>query len=119
MLGAEPRAVSKRTSGQKSCISGPGDKVWPAEGVISKLKDTQDGSGAPMTYEYYHKVIKGSAPKNAPTYRSEQESTTVTKKDVRRFKCDICGYEVESETNLPDDFVCPICGFDRSHFKEI
>mgnify|MGYP001527616549 FL=1 len=72
-----------------------------------------------MTYEYYHKVIKGSAPKNAPTYRSEQESTTVTKKDVRRFKCDICGYEVESETNLPDDFVCPICGFDRSHFKEI
>lgn len=31
MLGAEPRAVSKRTSGQKSCISGPGDKVWPAE----------------------------------------------------------------------------------------
>ncbi|WP_438637703.1 rubredoxin-like domain-containing protein [Muribaculum gordoncarteri] len=33
------------------------------------------------------------------------------------FKCDICGYEVESETNLPDDFVCPICGFDRSHFK--
>ena len=87
--------------------------------VISKLKDTQDGSGAPMTYEYYHKLIKGSAPKNAPTYRSEQESTTVTKKDVRRFKCDICGYEVESETNLPDDFVCPICGFDRSHFKEI
>ena len=22
----------------------------------------------PMTYSYYHKVIKGSSPKNAPTY---------------------------------------------------
>jgi len=25
----------------------------------------------PMTYEYYHKVIKGSAPKNAPTYQQK------------------------------------------------
>ena len=26
--------------------------------------------GNPMTYDYYHKVIKGSAPKNAPTYQA-------------------------------------------------
>lgn len=25
----------------------------------------------PMTYSYYHKVIKGTAPKNAPTYQGE------------------------------------------------
>ena len=25
----------------------------------------------PMTYSYYHKVIKGSAPKNAPTYSGD------------------------------------------------
>ena len=25
----------------------------------------------PMTYDYYHKVIKGSAPKNAPTYSGD------------------------------------------------
>ena len=29
---------------------------------------TQD---TPMTYSYYHKVIKGSSPKNAPTYQGE------------------------------------------------
>lgn len=27
----------------------------------------------PMTYAYYHNVIKGRAPKNAPTYRKEAE----------------------------------------------
>ena len=26
----------------------------------------------PMTYSYYHKVIKGSSPKNAPTYIAEE-----------------------------------------------
>ena len=25
----------------------------------------------PMTYSYYHKVIKGTSPKNAPTYIAE------------------------------------------------
>lgn len=31
-----------------------------------KVSDLQ-----PMTYEYYHKVIKGNAPKNAPTYQQK------------------------------------------------
>lgn len=39
--------------------------------VIGRLIDSQSGSGKPMTYAYYHEVIKGSAPKNAPTYRPE------------------------------------------------
>ena len=25
----------------------------------------------PMTYAYYHNVIKGKSPKNAPTYRGD------------------------------------------------
>lgn len=28
--------------------------------------------GDPMTYSYYHKVIKGKSPKNAPTYRTQK-----------------------------------------------
>ena len=28
-------------------------------------------SDTPMTYAYYHNVIKGKAPKNAPTYQGE------------------------------------------------
>lgn len=87
--------------------------------VIGKLKNSYGGNGTPMTYAYYHSVIKGSAPKNAPTYRDESKSESTSKNEIRRFKCDVCGYEVESENNLPADFVCPVCGFDRSHFIEI
>lgn len=86
--------------------------------VVARLVDTEAGSGVPMTYAYYHKVIKGKAPKNAPTYR--EESADTDKKDgVRRYQCDVCGYIAEVEGELPDDYVCPICGVDRSHFKEI
>lgn len=87
--------------------------------VIGKLVASHGGNGTPMTYAYYHKVIKGSAPKNAPTYRAEPQPAQTSNKEIRRFKCDICGYEVESESDLPADFVCPLCGVDRSHFKEI
>lgn len=39
------------------------------------LGEVTDGDnlkkGTPMTYSYYHKVIKGKSPKNAPTYQAE------------------------------------------------
>lgn len=60
------------------------------------------------------------APENAPTYVAPQESESVSaKQEVRKFKCDVCGYVVESEKELPADFVCPVCGVDRSHFYKI
>jgi len=40
--------------------------------VIARLVDTVQGTGTPMTYAYYHNVIKGKAPKNAPIYRGEE-----------------------------------------------
>ncbi|MDE5921721.1 MAG: flavin reductase [Paramuribaculum sp.] len=86
--------------------------------VIGRLKATYEGAGRPMTYAYYHEVIKGSAPKNAPTYREEPPAQPQPASG-HVYKCDVCGYTVESDGPLPDDFVCPICGVDRSHFKEI
>lgn len=37
--------------------------------IVARLLDTVPGSGTPMTYTYYHSVIKGTAPKTAPTFR--------------------------------------------------
>lgn len=38
--------------------------------VLARLTDTKAGDAhRAMTYEYYHSVIKGRAPKNAPTYQ--------------------------------------------------
>ena len=64
----------------------------------------------PMTYRYYHEVLKGKSPKNAPTFIEEN------KKNI--WKCDVCGYEVEKDS-LPDDFICPICGETKNSFKKI
>lgn len=40
---------------------------------LGKVKDADILSDdEPMTYAYYHKVIKGKSPKNAPTYIAEE-----------------------------------------------
>lgn len=65
----------------------------------------------PMTYEYYHTVIKGKAPKTAPTYRPEQESG--------KWVCSVCQYVYDGDfAALPQDWVCPICGAPKSAFHK-
>lgn len=67
----------------------------------------------PMTYSYYHKVLKGRSPEKAPTYVEESPQET----GIKKFVCDVCGYIYEGGS-VPADFKCPICGVDASHFKE-
>lgn len=45
-----------------------------------------------MTYKYYHEVIKGKAPKNAPTYQAPEKIT-----DKETWACQICGYIYEGD----------------------
>lgn len=71
-------------------------------------------AGTAMTYAYYHNVIKGKSPKNAPTYQPEQEE----KKQTITYKCRICGYVYEGDP-LPADFKCPICGVGAEMFEKI
>ncbi len=68
-----------------------------------------------MTYAYYHKVIKGKSPKNAPTYIPEENVTKTS--DGKRYVCQVCGHEHEGD--MPLDFVCPICGVGSDRFKEL
>lgn len=42
--------------------------VFTHDIIIGKLVDCHVGCGTPMTYKYYHEVIKGKAPKSAPTF---------------------------------------------------
>lgn len=68
-----------------------------------------------MTYAYYHKVVKGKSPKNAPTYIPEE---TVNQSE---YKCSICGYEYEGELSFKDlseDYTCPICKKTKEFFKK-
>ena len=82
---------------------------------LGKVVDADEqGAGEPMTYAYYHKVIRGKSPKNAPTYLPEDE-----KAQEARWVCSVCGYIYDGETpfeQLPDSFVCPVCRQPKSAF---
>ncbi len=94
-----------------------------------------DGDRKPMTYAYYHQVVKGKSPKNAPTYLPEEDTTseaaeekkaemkvteekTTEEKGCSHWKCQICGYVHEGE-ELPEDFKCPWCKQGAENFKKI
>ena len=74
--------------------------------------------GTPMTYAYYQRVIKGTPSKNAPTYRLPGPDRAGN--DGEAFLCQICKYEYNDPitpfAELPDDWVCPVCGSSKSVF---
>lgn len=69
----------------------------------------------PMTYAYYHKVVKGKSPKNAPTYIPEDSSSS-----TKHWVCGVCGYIYDGDTpfeELPDTYQCPICKVTKDKFE--
>lgn len=83
--------------------------VFLGEAVAADTLKKED----PMTYAYYHKVVKGKSPKNAPTYIEEPKADG-------KWVCSICGYEYNGEVpfeELPEDFVCPLCKQPKSRFE--
>lgn len=81
---------------------------------------------SPMTYAYYRDVKKGLAPKNAPTYIDKEKLEIKCENAMhKKFKCLACGYiydesaESLSFADLPNDWICPVCGSEKSDFIEI
>lgn len=73
----------------------------------------------PMTYSYYHKVVKGKSPKNAPTYIPEEN---IENDKTGKWVCGVCGYVYEGKTpfeELSEDFVCPLCKQPKTKFNYV
>jgi len=47
-----------------------------------------------------------------------EEDTKGKNKNMKKWKCSVCGYEYEGE-ELPEDFVCPVCKAPASKFEEV
>lgn len=125
-FAAFPYAVRGKLPVPDGCIS------WFACKVVEKMETTTHTvflgevldagnllKDKPMTYAYYHKVLKGKTAANAPTFNTEPipEETTEYK-----YVCRICSYEYNGEIpfeELPDDWVCPICGVGKEEFKRV
>lgn len=85
----------------------------------------------PMTYAYYHAVKGGKSPKTAPTYQPDERESEKKETKMTNYVCSICGYVYNPEKgdpdagikpgtkfeDLPDDWVCPVCGADKTNFS--
>ncbi len=83
-----------------------------------------------MTYEYYHEVKRGTTPKTAPSYVAEKKMEAIK---APKYRCLICGYIYDPELGdpdggikpgipfeqLPDNWVCPVCGAAKSEFEKV
>lgn len=76
--------------------------------------DVFEGAGEAMTYSYYHKVVKGKSPKNAPTYLPEE---TEEQKNTSKYVCQLCGFIYEGDS-IPEDYKCPICSQPVEFFEK-
>jgi flavin reductase (DIM6/NTAB) family NADH-FMN oxidoreductase RutF/rubredoxin len=89
----------------------------------------------PMTYDYYHTVKGGYSPKTAPTYSREsdkEKKKPTEEKKMDKYVCTTCGYVYDPENgdpengiapgtafeDLPDDWVCPVCGAAKEEFEK-
>ncbi len=91
--------------------------------------DFLDPSKESMTYNYYRDVKGGKVPRTAATYHEGEETAVVSE----RYRCKVCGYIYDSRfgdpdsgidpntpfAELPEDWVCPICGAGKDQFEKL
>jgi len=94
-----------------------------------------DEAACSMTYAYYRDIKHGRTPKSAATY-VEKKTVPETKKgvkDMKKYKCIMCGYIYDPSAgdpdngvkagtafeDLPDDWVCPDCGAGKDQFEPV
>ena len=91
------------------------------------------GDEEPLTYAYYHGVLRGRTPENAPTYASRAGGRKPERMEgeMKKYVCDVCGYVYDPEKgipeddiepgtafeDLPEDWVCPVCGVGKDQFS--
>ena len=98
--------------------------------------DILEKEGEPLTYSYYHKVKKGLAPKNAPTYVDQkllEKEKSEASSGAKKYRCLACGYIYDPDEgdpdggiapgtpfeDIPDDWVCPTCGSTKDMFEPV
>ncbi|MBP7102938.1 MAG: rubredoxin [Bacteroidales bacterium] len=106
--------------------------IFIGEVITSEITDAE---AEIMTYSYYRNVIKGKSPKNAPTYINKSTINLKQKNmsTLKKFECEVCGYVYDPAIgdeeagikpgtafeDLPDDWICPLCGVGKDQFTEI
>ncbi len=95
---------------------------------IGEVEDAQKVcAGDPMTYAYYHQVKGGKTPPKASSYLGDEAPAAPAvpaaedAADIAPkygWRCTVCGH-IEYVDELPDDFVCPVCGVGKDMFERV
>jgi flavin reductase (DIM6/NTAB) family NADH-FMN oxidoreductase RutF/rubredoxin len=94
-----------------------------------------------LTYEYYRQVKQGTTPKTAPSYVEVKKEAPApapppvakAAATMAKYKCQVCGYIYDPAQgdpdggikpgtafeDIPDSWVCPVCGADKSQFEKV
>ena len=97
------------------CIENFTHTVFIAE-VVEAENLTQE---PPMTYAYYHKVIKGKTPKKASSYVEEVKEAPKAQELASGYVCTVCSYRfpgTKEEFEARKGFICPVCAVPKSKF---
>ena len=92
---------------------------------------TIDDSKILMAYNYCRNVNGNKTPRIAATYIKKKSGQRI--KDMKKYKCLMCGYVYDPEIgdpengvepgtdfeDLPDDWVCPDCGAGKDEFEPL
>jgi len=98
---------------------------------FGKMEDSKIiKAGRPMTYAYYHDVKKGTTHKNAPTFIKGEGVVMNGGVKMQKYRCQVCNYIYDPAAgdpdngvqpgtafeNLPENWVCPVCGAGKDQF---
>lgn len=112
---------------------------------VSEVEDAEvfATDAEPMTYAYYHTVLKGTTPPKASAFIADEPAgqgsapaaapaavpaaaaapaapAPAAAPAQHHFRCLLCGYIVETcDDELPEGFRCPMCGAGREMFKKV
>lgn len=106
---------------------------------IGEIVDAQVvAQGNAMTYDYYHKMKGGKSPKAAPTFiaaeiPAPEDKPIKEQATMAKYQCTVCGYVYDPEQgdpdngikpgtafeDLPDSWVCPVCGATKDTFEKM
>lgn len=112
------RYLTEHTAARYSCKVEQTIDVGSHILFIGEVQEAENlGSEPVMTYAYYHSVVKGKTPKNAPSFQPAKPAQE-PKNEGTRWQCKICGYIYEGE-EIPDGYTCPICGAGKDQFEKV
>ncbi len=78
--------------------------------------------GEPLTYNNYRDYFKNDVIKSFNDFKQQKEKEKAMAEDTKKkWVCTVCQYVYDGDVpfeDLPDDYVCPVCGVGKDMFEQ-